>query len=393
MRPLRKSRSRRYLIRIAILGLVLLAGNQAEAAYEFFDLGTAGGPYSNGWAINNANQSTGSNSLGTPTEDQGWVLSRWNGTTMNLISDPGRFNAGWAINSSGQIAGGSSRDFVGYLHAAVWNGDTRTDLNDLGGATDPADNRWSIAAGINDVGQVVGTSVTADTEATKAVLWDNSVDPTVLSTLGGASAEANGINNSGQVVGNSYLSGDEAHHAALWTLSSGDIVDLGTLGGASSSALAINAAGLIAGWSFLPGDTDQHATSWNGSAITDLGTLGGLNSQALALNIGGSIVGWSELADGSERATLWGDSGIIDLNSLLEPAVASAGWVLRDAAGINDHGWIVGTATNSQLGITDGHAFLLAPTPVPVPAAVWLFGSGLAGLVGLARRRTQKRTL
>ena len=27
-----------------------------------------------------------------------------------------------------------------------------------------------------------------------------------------------------------------------------------------------------------------------------------------------------------------------------------------------------------------------APTPVPLPAAIWLFGSGLLGLVGLARR-------
>jgi hypothetical protein len=27
--------------------------------------------------------------------------------------------------------------------------------------------------------------------------------------------------------------------------------------------------------------------------------------------------------------------------------------------------------------------------PVPVPAAVWLFGSGLIGLVGLARRKTR----
>ena len=29
-------------------------------------------------------------------------------------------------------------------------------------------------------------------------------------------------------------------------------------------------------------------------------------------------------------------------------------------------------------------------SPVPVPAAVWLFGSGLIGLVGVARRRTKK---
>ncbi|TKB92070.1 MAG: VPLPA-CTERM sorting domain-containing protein, partial [Nitrospira sp.] len=29
----------------------------------------------------------------------------------------------------------------------------------------------------------------------------------------------------------------------------------------------------------------------------------------------------------------------------------------------------------------------LTITPVPLPAAVWLFGSGLAGLLGVMRRR------
>jgi hypothetical protein len=29
----------------------------------------------------------------------------------------------------------------------------------------------------------------------------------------------------------------------------------------------------------------------------------------------------------------------------------------------------------------------VAPQVVPVPAAVWLFGSGLLGLVGIARRK------
>jgi hypothetical protein len=35
-----------------------------------------------------------------------------------------------------------------------------------------------------------------------------------------------------------------------------------------------------------------------------------------------------------------------------------------------------------------GYGVSLSVTPVPVPAAVYLFGSGVAALVGLARRRT-----
>jgi hypothetical protein len=31
------------------------------------------------------------------------------------------------------------------------------------------------------------------------------------------------------------------------------------------------------------------------------------------------------------------------------------------------------------------------PAPVPVPAAVWLFGTGLLGLIGVARRKSKRR--
>ena len=34
-----------------------------------------------------------------------------------------------------------------------------------------------------------------------------------------------------------------------------------------------------------------------------------------------------------------------------------------------------------------GVATQITPAPVPIPAAVWLFGSGLLGLVGVARRK------
>ena len=47
--------------------------------------------------------------------------------------------------------------------------------------------------------------------------------------------------------------------------------------------------------------------------------------------------------------------------------------------GIGDESW----------GLDNVH---VAVAPVPVPPAVWLFGSGLLGLIGMARRKTQRVT-
>lgn len=43
--------------------------------------------------------------------------------------------------------------------------------------------------------------------------------------------------------------------------------------------------------------------------------------------------------------------------------------------------------SGATIGFTYNYDLLLTPTAVPVPAAVWLFGSGLLGLVGIARRK------
>ena len=47
--------------------------------------------------------------------------------------------------------------------------------------------------------------------------------------------------------------------------------------------------------------------------------------------------------------------------------------------------WNVSGSIDTSLSST--YSLILTPTVVPVPAAVWLFGSGLLGLMGVARRR------
>jgi hypothetical protein len=54
-----------------------------------------------------------------------------------------------------------------------------------------------------------------------------------------------------------------------------------------------------------------------------------------------------------------------------------SGWKLDSAAAINNLGQIIGD------GVFQGEfrSYILNPVVVPVPAAIWLFGSGLLGLV------------
>lgn len=47
-----------------------------------------------------------------------------------------------------------------------------------------------------------------------------------------------------------------------------------------------------------------------------------------------------------------------------------------------------GTVTVTALGDDWSHTTAYGPAVVPLPAAAWLFGSALLGLVGLARRKT-----
>ena len=230
------------------------------------------------------------------------------------------------------------------------------------------------AFGNNDLGQVVGESLTAVQDAGclvggqpqppayqvqqgLPVVWQNGkVNPLPLFS-GDSDGLANGNNDLGQIVGSTgSCFANPAAHAVLW--SNGQVIDLGNLGGAKNhQPVAINNLGQITGGSGLPGDLAQHAFLWQKGVMTDLGTLpGDMYSLGSSINNLGQIVGYSCDVNFNCRAVLWENGSIVDLNTLIP---ADSNLVLNYAATIDDLGIIAGYAVDPNTG-TDP-AFVLYP--------------------------------
>ncbi|HEX6705588.1 MAG TPA: hypothetical protein VF169_12570 [Albitalea sp.] len=92
-----------------------------------------------------------------------------------------------------------------------------------------------------------------------------------------------------------------------------------------------------------------------------------------------------------QHAVIWNGTVATDLNTFLDQATRDAGWVLLDASGINDRGWITGQATNELTG--QGRAFLLVPVPEAGMHVLLLTGlAALGWVVAIRRGGNQRKT-
>jgi probable HAF family extracellular repeat protein len=245
------------------------------------------------------------------------VVSRF-GKLVALPNLPGGRNANaFGINDLGQLSGFAEngvRDStcaiatpfqVFRFEAAVW--EPWGEIRELPPLTKKGDT-VGFALGMNDLGQVVGSSGTCATQGLPplnvtgihAVLWERDGSPVYLGTLGDATHtafnSASSINNLGQVVGTSQFT-DGTVHSFLWTRAKG-MQNLEPLPGAFATIAGccrtINNRGVIVGFAF--DNAGSHAVVWINKKVSDLNALIPPNSplyllNADSINDSGEIVG------------------------------------------------------------------------------------------------------
>ena len=173
-----------------------------------------------------------------------------------------------AINNLGQAVGASgncgpfnvlAQNNLAPLHAVLWRNGKAINLGNLGG-----DGKFNgiYATGLNDYGQVVGTSDTTGDASFHAFLWQQG-HITDLGTLAGDSySAATSISNNGMVLGIS-ISASFSPRAALWR--EGNAADMNTLVPQDTalylqSACSINDKGEIIGFAVLKSNPiESHA--------------------------------------------------------------------------------------------------------------------------------------
>lgn len=367
-------------LRVAMAVSALSVTISAEAQYNIQALGSLSGQGSLAYGLNSNGMVVGQSFNAVTGVNEAVV---WNNGAIQSLGFQGLARD---VNNSGTVVGetASASLFGPNGRAFSWSSGIYNDLGDLGGS-------HAGAYAINDAGTIAGFSFTEpNDDGGPEVYYSHAfkIQDGTMSDLGTVSdplgySRGHGLNDANEVAGRASLVKFQGgqKHTAFWD-DTGDITSI--IGpGIYSTAQDINNNGLMVGNGYNASSRMMGAVTKDG--VTELiGTFGGTESRLFSVNDDDVMVGFARNGDASQSALVSFDGeNIIDLETLVTNMY---GWdSLEIAYAINNSGDIVGQGTTSS---GEQMAFLLtSASAVPVPAAAYLFGSALLGLIGVARKR------
>jgi probable HAF family extracellular repeat protein len=213
-----------------IVGRARIPDNNEHAfLYEngqMLDLGTLGGSTSWANSINASGQIVG----GSHLPDGRWRAYRYSNGVMVGLPTLGAGETSWSVsfhnNDAGQIVGWSEitnqGNCLGFhlLHGFVYSNGQTTDVGTLGGSC-------SLAAGINDLGHVVGWAYTAEDRQHAFYYRDGMMQDLNNLIPAGSGWEltyATAINDAEQIVGWGLINGQGPHAFLLTPRSPSDLI-------------------------------------------------------------------------------------------------------------------------------------------------------------------------
>lgn len=277
-----------------------------------------------------------------------------------------------SINNYGEVAGSIVNQSLYDGMAVWWNSDQTPEM-----LPSPNPGGRSNATMINDRGTIIGTymnSVGVDF----ALRWESGNTPEPLSrvcrtqilpwsttpvTYCATMSVASGINQRGDIVGTISTGLRSDRTPVRWNHPTGDTMTTPPAGFLPDGSLhAINDRRAMVGAQQIASTGFDRAVVWNlrgrGGMISLPLLPKGMWAQATDLNNLGDIVGTGDVSrnSGSQHGFLWNETdGMVDLNDLLPP---DSGWIVTQATAINNRGVIVG------VGEYNGHgplAFRMEP--------------------------------
>ena len=344
---------------------------------------------------------------------------------VHTRSDGYQSNWAYRINEAGYVAGYAHRFGSGGGQSAwVYDGNTTIEIGLTGGIHTGSDGyQHNAASQVNESGKVTGTA--RRTDGTIDMGWSAWIYDGKTTIEIGLSGDVHtrsdgyqlnsfglgGLNNAGQTVGYTHrYDGMADLGQSTWFYDGINTFEIGLSGGAhtrsdgyqSNSTRELNEAGQVTGSAKrYDGLTQKGETVWFYDAQLDqiFSNDFSITSEGYAYSIGqylgedGLMLGYYELFDtddtllGNRAFSFTVDDGFLDLDIMVD-GLDISGWAfLAQAYESNGIGQILGEGELD--GIPGQAVYLLTPqvSAVPIPPSVWLFGSGLIGLIGVAGRK------